>query len=91
MTHLKAMLVDGEVLVAGSSNFDFFSYGHHQEILVVIRDKRFIGDFEERVLYRDLENCRVADGAVRSRTARMEDLGERSAKTLLEWTRRRPA
>ncbi len=89
MTHLKAMLVDGEVLIAGSTNFDFFSYGHHEEILVVVRNKPLIDDFVERILNRDLEHCRVADGAARSRTGRLEDFAVRSARTLLGWTRPR--
>jgi cardiolipin synthase len=56
MSHLKAMLVDDESLIAGSSNFDYFSYRIHQEILAVFTDPRLISEFRERVIIPDLAN-----------------------------------
>jgi cardiolipin synthase len=56
MSHLKAMLVDDEFLIAGSSNFDYFSYRIHQEILAVFTDPSLISEFRERVMIPDLAN-----------------------------------
>ena len=57
MSHLKAMLVDDEHLIAGSSNFDYFSYRIHQEILAVFTDPYVISEFRERVMIPDLANA----------------------------------
>jgi cardiolipin synthase A/B len=58
MTHLKAMLIDGEVLVLGSSNFDYFSYTLHHETMLTITDGALIRDFVGRVLEPDTEASR---------------------------------
>ena len=50
MTHVKAALIDGEVLVAGSSNFDFVSYRVNAEYVATIRDPALIADFTARLL-----------------------------------------
>jgi cardiolipin synthase A/B len=50
MTHVKAALIDGEVLVAGSSNFDFVSYRANAEYVATIRDPGLIADFTARLL-----------------------------------------
>ena len=55
MVHLKAMLIDDEYLVAGSSNFDFISSELMQEIVAVITDKQAIADFKTRILDVDLK------------------------------------
>ena len=57
MSHLKAMLIDDEHLIAGSSNFDYFSYRIHQEILAVFTDPDVISEFQERVMTPDLANA----------------------------------
>jgi cardiolipin synthase len=49
MSHMKAMLIDGELLVAGSSNFDFMSYHILEESIVMTRDAGMIGAFVDRV------------------------------------------
>jgi len=54
MSHLKAMLIDDRYLVAGSSNFDYFSYRIHQELLAVITAPALIAAFRERVMIPDL-------------------------------------
>src|SRR6185295_16063756 len=56
MSHLKAMLIDDEHLVAGSSNFDNLSYRIHQELIAVISAREVIADFRERVMIPDLAN-----------------------------------
>lgn len=49
MSHLKAMLIDGELLVAGSSNFDFLSYHILEELLFMSRLPAMVGPFMDRV------------------------------------------
>ncbi|PYS21066.1 MAG: phosphatidylserine/phosphatidylglycerophosphate/cardiolipin synthase family protein [Acidobacteria bacterium] len=61
MSHLKAMLIDDEYLVAGSSNFDYFSYRIYQEIVAVFTDAHLIADFRERVMLPDLANSVAVD------------------------------
>jgi cardiolipin synthase len=76
MSHMKAMLVDGEVLVAGSSNFDFMSYHILEELVVITRNRATIDDFTRRVwmpdvagvqptLVRSSVGTRLGDAAVR--------------------------
>jgi cardiolipin synthase len=46
MTHVKAALIDGEVLVVGSSNFDFVSYRTSADYVAVIRDRALVDQAE---------------------------------------------
>jgi len=57
MSHLKAMLIDDQYLIAGSSNFDYLSYRVHQELLAVITIPETMADFRERVMIPDLANA----------------------------------
>ena len=51
MIHMKCMLIDDEVLVTGSSNFDLLSYhGFLAEVVAVIRSPSVIDAFRRRVL-----------------------------------------
>jgi cardiolipin synthase len=61
MTHLKAMLIDDQYLVAGSSNFDYLSYRLYQEIVAIITDTQMIADFRERVMLPDLAHSVAVD------------------------------
>jgi len=61
MSHLKAMLIDGEKLIAGSSNFDYLSYQIHQELLAVITNPAIVADFSQRVMIPDLANARSVE------------------------------
>jgi cardiolipin synthase len=61
MSHLKAMLIDDETLIAGSSNFDYFSYRIHQELLAVITIPDVVADFSQRVMAPDLANARSVE------------------------------
>ena len=61
MTHLKAMLIDDQYLVAGSSNFDYLSYRLYQETIAIITDPKLIADFRARVLLPDLANSLAID------------------------------
>jgi cardiolipin synthase A/B len=56
MSHLKAMLIDDEFLVAGSSNFDFLSYRFYEEIVAIISDPTVIAGFREQVMIPDLRD-----------------------------------
>ena len=56
MSHLKAMLIDDEALIVGSSNFDKMSVVFMQELVVVIRNKSVIEEFKRKVLEPDLEH-----------------------------------
>ena len=64
MSHMKAMLVDGEVLVAGSSNFDFMSYHILEELVMITRHSGIIEDFTRRVWLPDVAG--LAPVSVRS-------------------------
>ena len=57
MSHLKAMLIDEELLVVGSSNFDFMSYHILEELVVMTRDPRMITAFVDRVWRPDLSQA----------------------------------
>jgi cardiolipin synthase len=61
MSHLKAMLIDGETLIAGSSNFDYLSYRIHQELLAVITIPEIVSDFSVRVMAPDLARARSVE------------------------------
>ncbi len=54
MSHLKAMLIDDEFLIAGSSNFDYLSYRLYQEVVGVITAPLVIAEFREHVMLPDL-------------------------------------
>jgi cardiolipin synthase len=53
MSHLKAMLIDDDYLIAGSSNFDYLSYRLYQEIIAIFTNQQLIDDFRERVMLPD--------------------------------------
>jgi cardiolipin synthase len=76
MSHMKAMLIDGDLLVAGSSNFDFMSYHILEESVVLTHHRGMIDAFMERVWIPDLARAvraparssigtRLGDAAVR--------------------------
>ena len=53
MTHLKAMLIDDEVLLIGSANFDLISYHFQQEYLAEVTDPGLVSQFRARVVEPD--------------------------------------
>ena len=61
MSHLKAMLIDDECLVTGSSNFDYLSYRLHQEAIAIVTNADVIGDFRARIAAVDLANSRTLE------------------------------
>lgn len=64
MTHLKAILIDNELLILGSTNFDFLSYTMQQEIAALIDNPEIVSDFVERVVKVDCANSDLFDGNV---------------------------
>jgi cardiolipin synthase len=50
MTHAKALLIDGETLLLGSSNFNFASYRTSSDYVGVVRDAALIAAFEAQIL-----------------------------------------
>lgn len=50
MTHLKAILIDRQVLAVGSCNFDFVSHAVEEEYLVLLRDPDLIARFVAEVI-----------------------------------------
>jgi len=56
MTHLKALLIDEETLILGSSNFDYLSYQISKETILFINNKNLINEFKEKVIKKDLAN-----------------------------------
>jgi len=61
MSHLKAMLIDDEYLIAGSTNFDYLSYRIHQELIAIITIPAVIGDFGRRVMMPDLADSEATE------------------------------
>ena len=61
MSHLKAMLIDDEYLVAGSSNFDYLSYRLYQEIIAIFTDRGLIDHFRDRVMLPDLASATAVE------------------------------
>ncbi len=56
MTHVKAMLVDGETLFTGSANFDVLSATLQPEVLAVVDDPDLVAEFEARFARPGLED-----------------------------------
>ncbi len=50
MTHAKALLIDGETLLLGSSNFNFASYRANNDIVAVMQSPGLIAEFERALL-----------------------------------------
>ncbi len=61
MFHLKAMLIDNETLVFGSSNYDLVSYYFEQEVVITTNHAKLVSSFIQRVL----KNMRSASEVVR--------------------------
>ncbi len=56
MSHLKAILIDDQILIAGSSNFDFVSYYFEQEVVLVSENIGLIQDFKNKIEKPDIKN-----------------------------------
>ena len=49
MNHMKAMMIDEELLIAGSSNFDSMGYHILEELFLMTRDPGVVEAFRRRV------------------------------------------
>ena len=98
MIHLKGILIDGEQLLVGSTNFDFVSLAAEEEYLAVVTDAALIADFQARIIVpvlasaMSMEGCKVSGiAAVRAsfalRIAQCFALSRRGAsRAAVEWT-----
>lgn len=55
MFHLKAVLIDGETLVFGSSNYDLVSYYFEQEVVFTTKEINLVSEFKNHVMKPILE------------------------------------
>lgn len=62
MLHMKAMLIDRDRLIFGSSNFDVISYYFEQEVLLSVTRKDWIVQFHDQVIGPLLEDCKHVSG-----------------------------
>lgn len=73
MNHMKAMLIDSEHLVSGSSNFDFMGITLLEEHLVLTRKREIVEDFRKRVWEPEISGA-VAARSVSSVSNRLGDV-----------------
>lgn len=88
MSHVRAMLIDDEVLVLGSSSFSYLSYRCQGEVLGFVTDPVVLADFRRRVAAPALAAAvpyRSAGGRVRMRAG---DLLVRFLGTVSVWMAR---
>ena len=58
MTHAKIMLVDDEIAVFGSSNFNEFNFLSTQEMEIITKNKLFINQIKKRIFEVDIQNSK---------------------------------
>lgn len=56
MLHSKMMIIDEEIVTAGSTNFDFRSFENNFECNIMVYDRDFNSKMRE-IFFRDLEDC----------------------------------
>ncbi len=88
MTHLKAILIDGEQLIFGSSNFEFLSYLLYQEIMVMTRQTELIEAFKNQVMLPDLAQSLPVRLAVRPGIGRLRYLQLKLLSKIVPWLSR---
>ena len=57
MLHVKAMIIDDDIVTAGSTNFDFRSFENNFESNLFIYDKE-VNERMRDIFFRDIEHCR---------------------------------
>ncbi len=65
MTHVKAMLIDEETLIVGSTNFDYISYSVEQELFALIQEPKIIDEFKNRIIESDLQKSKKFNGEIK--------------------------
>ena len=89
MSHLKGLCIDGEVLILGSSNFDFASLAAEEEFLAIVTDPDVIRDFEARVTAPGLEDA-IAPLEATEVSGRWADFALRAAALIASTCRALP-
>ena len=56
MSHLKAILIDGNKLICGSSNFDFISYYFEEEVVMITENQEIVQSFIDKISNPDIAN-----------------------------------
>jgi cardiolipin synthase len=87
MSHLKAMLIDDEVLITGSTNFDWPTYHILAETIAIIDDAQLVDEFRQRVVQPDLQNS-VAVEAENSWVGKYAELQHRVWAAGARWLSR---
>jgi cardiolipin synthase len=82
MMHAKTMLVDDRLVIVGSINLDFLSMEWLEEGCLVVDDRRFAAQLEER-WHVDMERSRQAAGAPADGAPRAEEGAQRAAQGAL--------
>ena len=82
MTHAKALLIDGEVLLLGSSNFNFASHRTSSDIVAVCRNPELIAQFEAQLLGPARAG---ASPAAKAQTPKWRQLRGRLALGMADW------
>ena len=77
MSHLKAMLIDDEVVICGSTNFDWPTYHVLAETIAIIDDPEFVAEFTRRVVAPDLASSVAATVAGSGLAGRYAELQHR--------------
>ncbi|MBV6645845.1 MAG: phosphatidylserine/phosphatidylglycerophosphate/cardiolipin synthase family protein [Cyclobacteriaceae bacterium] len=68
MSHLKAILIDDETLVFGSSNYDLISYHFEQEVVMAVSSPSLIASFKKKILEVDLfKSYQIYPGETKTR------------------------
>jgi len=87
MTHMKALLVDGSILVVGSANFDVLSYRFQQEFMAIVTDPDLVEDFTRRVVEEDLQRSTPCQHVLGFLKDRMTGLRLEALDRLSGWWR----
>jgi cardiolipin synthase len=85
MSHLKAMLIDDDQLIVGSSNFDFLSYRVFHELVVTVRSRPAIQAFKAAVLEPDLASSRPMARRPNGLTGHIVNARLRFTDRLVSW------
>jgi cardiolipin synthase len=90
MSHLKAMLIDDQYLIMGSSNFDYFSYKFEEETVAIITDPSIIAAFKDEIVERDQKHSFQPKTSISSFIGRLRHWQIMSALKIAGWCNRRP-
>jgi cardiolipin synthase len=64
MSHLKALLIDDNYLIVGSSNFDYLSYRCHPELVAIFDNPEVINEFKSKIIEKDVQNCMTSNNSI---------------------------